>query len=53
MTSAGGVIFPPGVVSPGPSTKRSEMALTQGKPTAAEKGLPGPDLQTGQIVAER
>jgi hypothetical protein len=44
MISAGGVMLPPGVVSPGPSAKRSEMALTQGNPTVAEKGFPGPDL---------
>jgi len=44
MTSGGGVKFPPGAGKPGPVLKMSVVALSQPKPTAAEKGFPGPDL---------
>lgn len=39
----GGGTREPSVV-PGPLLKRAVIAFTQGRPTAAEKGFPGPEL---------
>jgi len=44
ITNGGGVKFPPGAGEPGPALKMSVVAFSQPKPTAAEKGFPGPDL---------
>ncbi len=44
MTNGGGVKFPPGAGELGPALKMSVIAFSQPKPTVAEKGFPGPDL---------
>lgn len=44
MMSGGGTKLP--AVLFGPATKRSPIALTHGKPVAAAKGFPGPELDT-------
>lgn len=45
--SCAGVTDEPGGLSPGPATKMSVIALSHGKPTVAENGLPGPELRVG------
>ena len=46
MINGDGVKVALAIAPLGPTWKRSEMALTQGKPVAPEYGFPGPDLSS-------